>query len=55
MKSDMANTVLLEAWAQHVLPTHLNHVLVSDAGGNGIELADLALRIAAPSAAKVTP
>jgi hypothetical protein len=50
----MTKAPLSDVWEQHVLPSQLNHVLVSDADGDAGELIDLATRIATPSLAEVT-
>lgn len=50
----MTKAPLSDLWEQHVLPSRLNHVLVSDADGDASELADLAARIATPSLAEIT-
>lgn len=54
MRSEMKSSHLSNVWQQHVIPAHINHVLVSHSDAEGMELAKLALRIAAPSAAEVT-
>ena len=42
----MTKAPLSDLWEQHVLPSQLNHVLVSDADGDAGELIDLATSIA---------
>jgi hypothetical protein len=50
----MSKTSLEESHEQHVLPRHLQHILVSDGEGDGAELVDFAARIAVPTLAEVT-
>ena len=50
----MTRTPLSNLWEQHILPSHLNHILVSDADGDAGELVELVSKLATPSHAEVT-
>jgi hypothetical protein len=50
----MSKTLLEESHEQHVLPSHLQHILVSDGDGDGQTLVDFAAKIAVPTLAEVT-
>ena len=50
----MSKISLSNLWEKHVLPSHLNHVLVSDADGDARELVELVSKLATPSHAEVT-
>jgi hypothetical protein len=50
----MLKASLAESHEQHVLPSHLQHILVSDGEGDGAALVDFAGKIALPTLAEVT-
>jgi hypothetical protein len=50
----MTRMPLSNLWEQHVLPSHLSHIVVSDADGDAGEMAELVSNLATPSLAEVT-
>ena len=50
----MRQMPLSNGWEQHLLPSRLNHLLVSDADGDAGQLVEFVSRLATPSHAEVT-